>query len=72
MCGKAPSLHLARRHRCELRAALATLRESNARASAALDTALANIAAREAEWPAREQRAIQEGHALAAEILRPQ
>jgi hypothetical protein len=49
----------------EIRAALATLRESNAKASAALDSALTNIAAREREWEAREQRAVEEGRALA-------
>jgi len=53
-----------------LRAAVAELRAANARAREALDTALANIAAREAEWPERERRAIEEGRAIAAEILR--
>ncbi|MBN8736362.1 MAG: hypothetical protein J0H27_08845 [Xanthomonadales bacterium] len=53
----------------ELLAALASaLREANAEASAALDRALTNIAAREAEWPAREQRAIEAGRALAASL----
>jgi hypothetical protein len=58
-------------HRAEendVLAALAMLRESNAKASAALDTALANIARREAEWTMREQRAVKEGRALAAEL----
>jgi hypothetical protein len=49
----------------EILAALTTLRESNAKASAALDRALANIAAREREWEAREQRAVEQGRALA-------
>lgn len=49
----------------EVLAALAMLRESNAKASAALDRALANIAAREQEWDEREQRAVKEGRALA-------
>jgi hypothetical protein len=49
----------------EILAALATLRESNAKASAALDRALANITAREKEWDEREQRAMEEGRALA-------
>lgn len=59
-----------RRRIAQLRAAVADLRAANVRATEALDTALANIAAREAEWPERERRAIEEGHALAAEILR--
>lgn len=49
-------------------AALAMLRESNAKASAALDRALANIAAREQEWGEREQRAVREGRDLAAAL----
>jgi len=57
-------------HRRELRAAVADLHASNVRAIAAADTALANIAVREAEWPAREQRAIREGRAIAADLLR--
>jgi len=56
-------------HRRELRAAVADLRASNVRAIAAADTALANIAAREAERPAREQRAREEGRVLAAHLL---
>lgn len=57
-----------RAEEAEVLAALDTLRTSNARASEALDTALANIAAREAEWPERERRAIKEGRALAASM----
>jgi len=67
--GEAQSLSIARVQR-ELRAAVADLHASNVRAIAASDTALANIAAREAEWPAREQRAREEGRALAADLLR--
>jgi hypothetical protein len=67
--GRAPSLHISRRQRRELRAAVADLRASNVRAIAAADTALANIAAREAERPAREQRAREEGRVLAAHLL---
>ena len=66
--GEAPSLSIARVQR-ELRAAVADLHASNVRAIAALDTALANISAREAEWPTREQRAREGGRALAADLL---
>lgn len=52
----------------EVLAALATLRSSNAKARAALDHALANIAKREAESAVREQRAIEEGRAMAASM----
>ena len=57
-------------HRRELRAAVADLHASNVRAIAALDTALANISAREAERPAREHRAREDGRVLAADVLR--
>jgi hypothetical protein len=49
----------------QILAALATLRESNVKAGAALDRALANIAARERGWDARERHAREEGRALA-------
>jgi len=68
--GEAPSLSIARRRRRELRAAVADLQAANARARAALDAALTSIAARERGWPAREQRAIREGRAIAANLLR--
>ena len=66
MPGKALALQRIR----ELRAAVADLLAAHARASQALDSALINIAAREAEWPAREQRAIEQGRAIAACLLR--
>ena len=63
MPGKAPALQRIREFRAAVLAA-------NERASQALDSALINIAAREAEWPARERRAIEQGRAIAACLLR--
>ncbi|MGH8189858.1 MAG: plasmid mobilization protein [Rhodanobacteraceae bacterium] len=52
-----------------LQAAVTMLHESNASAREALDTALANMAAREKDWPRREREAVEKARALAAEWL---
>lgn len=52
----------------QVHAALVMLRESNAKASAALDKALSNITAREKEWEQRERRAVEAGRKMAKEM----
>jgi hypothetical protein len=53
----------------EVRAALEVLNETNAKASAALNKALAEIEANEKSWEERERRAIEDGKALAASLM---
>lgn len=57
-------------YREELVAASGILRVATLDASEALDAALANVEAWERDWPAREQRAIHEGRALAGSFGR--
>lgn len=50
-----------------LRTAVTALATANAAAQTALDKVLSDMVVREREWPAREQRAIARGRALAAQ-----